>query len=122
MRRSRTRQDWLTALICGLVLYATGTACTKKEESAPVAPASAGPAATATPPPAANAIKGTVKLNGAAPEMKMLKREADPYCGKVQMKDEEVIVSPGGGLKNVFVRLTKGVTGSYPVPSTPAGI
>jgi len=31
-------------------------------------------------------------------------------------------VSPGGGLKNVFVRLTKGVTGSYPVPSTPAGI
>jgi len=122
MRRSRTRQDWLTALICGLVLYATGTACTKKEESAPVAPASAGPAATATPPPAANAIKGTVKLNGAAPEMKMLKREADPYCGKVQMKDEEVIVSPSGGLKNVFVRLTKGVTGTYPAPSTPAAI
>jgi hypothetical protein len=76
MRRSRTQQDWLTALACGLVLYATGTACTKKEASAPSVPA---PAAATTPPPAANAIKGTVKLNGAAPEMKMLKREADPY-------------------------------------------
>ena len=121
MRRSRTRQDWLTALVCGLALYTAGTACTKKEESAPAAAAPAAPG-PATPPPAANAIKGTVKLTGAVPEMKMLKREADPYCGKVQMKDEEVIVSPGGGLKNVFVRLTKGVTGSYPVPSTPAGI
>ncbi len=127
MTRSRTRQDWLTALACGLALYATGTACTKKEESppsasAPAAPAGGAPAAPATQPPAANAIKGTVKLNGAAPEMKMLKREADPYCGKVQMKDEEVIVSPSGGIKNVLVRLTKGVTGSYPAPSTPASI
>ena len=108
-------------------LYATGTACTKKEESAPVAPAlradrgrAAGP--PATPPPGANAIKGTVKLKGAAPEMKMLKREADPYCGRVQMKDEEVVVSPSGGIKNVLVRLTKGVTGSYPAPATPATI
>jgi hypothetical protein len=122
MRRSPTRQDWPTALICGLALYATGTACTKKQESAPAAPSPGAAAAPATPPPAANAIKGTVKLNGAAPEMKMLKREADPYCGKVQMKDEEVIVSPGGGLKNVLVRLTKGVTGTYPIPSTPASI
>ena len=127
MRRSRTRQDWLTALGCGLVLYATGTACTKKEESPSSAPAAASPApgapgAAATPPPAANAIKGTVKLTGAVPEMKMLKREADPYCGKVQMKDEEVIVSPSGGLKNVLVRITKGVTGTYAAPATPASI
>jgi len=127
MTRSRTRQDWLTALGFGLALYAAGTACTKKEESAPSAPApsapgAATPAAPGAPAPAANAIKGTVKLNGAAPEMKMLKREADPYCGRVQMKDEEAIVSPSGGIKNVLVRLTKGVTGSYPAPSTPAGI
>ena len=126
MRRSRTSQDWLTALAIGLALYATGTACTKKEQSAPLpvgSSSAAGPAAAPTAPPAAaNAIKGTVKLNGAAPEMKMLKREADPYCGRVQMKDEEVIVSPSGGLKNVLVRLTKGVTGSYPAPSTPATI
>jgi plastocyanin len=121
MTRSRTRQDWLTALGFGLAFYATGTACTKKEESAPATTAAA-PAAPSAPPTAANAIKGTVKLNGAAPEMKMLKREADPYCGRMQMKDEEVIVSPSGGIKNVLVRLTKGVTGSYPSPSTPASI
>jgi plastocyanin len=48
--------------------------------------------------------------------MKPLKREADPFCGKIPMKDEEVIVGAGGGLKNVLVRLTKGVTGSYPPP------
>lgn len=122
MTRSRTRQDWLTALVFGLALHASGTACTKKEESAPAAPSAAAPAAPSAPLPAANAIKGTVKLNGAAPEMKMLKREADPYCGKTQMKDEEVIVSPTGGIKNVLVRLTKGVTGTYPAPSTPASI
>jgi plastocyanin len=72
------------------------------------------------PPPGVAAIKGTVKLNGTAPEMKMLKREADPFCGAVPMKDEEVIVGANGGLKNVLVRLTKGVTGSYPPPAMPA--
>jgi plastocyanin len=126
MTRSRIRQDWFTALVCGLTLYATGTACTKKDESAPAtAPAAPGPGnpgPSPAPPAGVNPIKGTVKLNGAAPEMKMLKREADPYCGRVQMKDEEVIVSPSGGIKNVLVRLTKGVTGSYPAPSTPATI
>jgi plastocyanin len=127
MTRSRTRQDWLTALVFGLALYATGTACTKKEDSAPAATAPAAPGAAPSEAPTAprgavHPITGTVKLNGAAPEMKMLKREADPYCGRVQMKDEEVIVSPSGGIKNVLVRLTKGVNGSYPAPATPASI
>ncbi len=102
-------------------------ACTKKEEPAPL-PGSATPAATAgaaaaapaATPPGVAPIKGTIKLNGAAPEMKMLKREADPFCGTVAMKDEEVLVGANGGLQNVLVRLTKGVTGSYPPPATPA--
>jgi len=106
-----------------LALLAAG-ACTKKEEPAPPPPPSASAPAAGTPaaaPPAAvNVIKGSVKLSGAVPEMKMLKREADPFCGRIQMKDEEVIVGAGGGLKNALVRLTKGVTGSYPAPATPA--
>jgi len=127
MKRSRARQDWITALVCGLGLHVVfGSACTKKDESSPAtlpaAPAATAPALPGAPAPGVNVIKGTVKLNGTAPEMKMLKREADPFCGKVAMKDEEVIVSPAGGIKNVLVRLTRGVTGSYPAPTTPANI
>jgi plastocyanin len=36
------------------------------------------------------------------------------------MKDEEVVVGTGGTLKNVIVRITKGVTGRYDPPPTPA--
>ncbi|HET6147310.1 MAG TPA: carboxypeptidase regulatory-like domain-containing protein [Polyangia bacterium] len=116
------------ALGVALVALLSHAACTKKEEPVPVppppgapAPGTSGTAAAAGDVKAGvNSIKGTVKLNGTAPEMKVLKREADPFCGRVAMKDEEVIVGPGGGLKNVLVRLTKGVTGSYPPPSTPA--
>src|SRR6266849_718456 len=115
MKRSRSRKDWALALVLGLAVGA----CTKKEEPAPAA---VPPSAATAPAAGVNVIKGTVKLTGTAPEMKMLKRDADPFCGRVQMKDEEVVVSPAGGLKNVLVRLTKGVTGSYPAPATPAQI
>jgi plastocyanin len=121
MKRSPAQGFWFAALALGL---STGAACTKKDEpAAPPSPASSAPAAPAAPTaPAAgvNAIKGSVKLTGTPPEMAMLKREADPFCGRVPMKDEEVVVGAGGGLKNVLVRLTKGVIGTYPAPSTPA--
>jgi plastocyanin len=130
MKRSRPQQVWSTALILGLL---AGAACTKKDETKrdetrkddPKGEPASGPGApvgAAAPAAGVSTIQGTVKLTGTAPEMKMLKREADPFCGRVQMKDEEVIVAAGGGLKNVLVRLVKGVTGSYPAPSTPASI
>ena len=131
MKRSQSRRvltaHWLTTLALGLGVALVLGACTKKEEPPPAAapaPAAspAAAAAPAAPPAGVNPIKGTVKLTGTPPEMKMLKRESDPFCGRLQMKDEEVVVSPSGGLKNVLVRLTKGVTGSYPAPSTPASI
>src|SRR6185369_11972191 len=99
------------------------SACTKKEEAAPApppppaaAPAAPGAAAPAAAPAATGTatIKGMVKLAGAPPEMKMLSRDADPFCGRKKMKEEDVLVGPGGGLENVLVRITKGVTGSYP--------
>jgi len=50
----------------------------------------------------------------------MLKRQADPFCARTPMKDEEVTVGPGGGLKNVLVRITQGISGNYEPPMTNA--
>jgi plastocyanin len=102
------------------------TACQKKSstEATPAAPAAPAPAAA----PAAQGatgpgtIAGTVKLVGTPPEMQMTKRQADPYCAKTPVKEEEVVVGPGGVLKNVIVRVTKGVTGHYDPPATSATV
>src|SRR5262245_48201791 len=116
----------------------TAAGCPKSEPPAPppAAPAPPPAAAPATPPPAAHAdgaaaaapaapmkagtatVKGTVTLTGKAPEMKMLSRGGDPFCAKTPMRDEEVMVGPGGGLKNVFVRISKGISGNYEPPMT----
>ena len=126
MKRSRAQGFRFATLAASLALGMGVAGCTKKEEAAPPAPAASGSTAPVAQPsaPAAGVgtIKGSVKLTGTPPEMKMLKREADPFCGRVQMKDEEVVVGAGGALKNVLVRLTKGVTGDYPAPETPAMI
>jgi plastocyanin len=50
------------------------------------------------------------------------RRDADPFCAKTPMKDEEVVVGPGGGLANVVVRVTDGATGHYDPPATPAAL
>lgn len=116
-------------ILLGAGLLAPGLACQKsRPEAPPEAPPAMGAAPTGTAPsgaPAAAAgatgpgvVSGSVKLTGTPPEMPMTKRQADPFCAKTPMKEEEVIVGPGGGLKNVVVRVTKGATGSYPTPST----
>ena len=113
------------------VLFATWgllAGCQKSEPpaptpAAPAAPAAPGSSAAAAPAAGATgagAITGTVKLGGPAPEMALTKRQADPFCARTPMKDEEVVVGSGGALKNVVVRLTKGVTGRYEPPATPA--
>jgi hypothetical protein len=102
------------------------TACQKKSstETAPASPAAPAPAAA----PAAQGatgpgtIAGTVKLVGTPPEMQLTKRQADPYCAKTPVKEEEVVAGPGGVLKNVIVRVTKGVTGRYDPPATSATV
>jgi plastocyanin len=64
-------------------------------------------------------IKGTVVLKGKAPEAKDINMSADPYCAKQPgAKDEEIAVGPGGKLKNVVVRIAKGLSGSFPTPAT----
>jgi plastocyanin len=69
-------------------------------------------------PSGSGSIKGSVTLTGTPPEMPLTKRDADPFCAKTPMKDEEVVVGKNGGLKNVIVRLTKGVSGNYEPPTT----
>jgi plastocyanin len=72
---------------------------------------------------AAGSVKGTVKLVGKAPEPATVNMKADPFCAKQPAsKDEEVVVGPGGALKNVVVRVAKGVASPPPPPTTPAVI
>jgi plastocyanin len=106
-----------------------GTACQKETApppaAAPVTPGATTatvPAAAAAPPAGHAVIEGTVTLTGAPPVMASTKRDADPFCAKTPMKDEEVVVGPGGGLANVVVRVTDGATGHYDPPATAASL
>jgi hypothetical protein len=103
------------------------TACPKQTPSepapaAPAAPSPAAPAAAARGATGSGSIAGAVKLAGTPPEMPMTKRQADPYCAKTPVKEEEVVVGAGGGLKNVIVRVTKGLTGRYDPPAATATV
>jgi plastocyanin len=70
---------------------------------------------------AGGAVTGSVKLNGKPPEAAPINMKADPFCAKQPSgKDEEVVVGKGGELKNVVVRIAKGVSNPPPAPSTPA--
>jgi plastocyanin len=72
---------------------------------------------------AAGEIKGSVKLVGKAPEPAALNMKADPFCAQQPAaKDEEVVVGKGGALKNVVVRIAKGVANPPAPPATPAVI
>ena len=114
------------------VLFAAilGLASCQKQSSEPApaaapanapgaAPVAAGQAPGAT---GSGSIAGTVKLTGTPPVMELTKRQADPFCAKTPMKEEDVVVGAGGGLKNVIVRITKGVTGAYPAPAGSATV
>ena len=68
-------------------------------------------------------ITGTVKLDGAAPHMKGIDMSKDPYCVKQHesnpAKLENVVVGSGGGLENVVLYISEGLsaTESSAVPS-----
>jgi len=104
-----------------LILAACQKQASAPEPSAaPASPSAAAPAATGRGATGSATISGTVKLIGTPPEMAMTKRQADPYCAKTPTKEEEVIVGAGGGLKNVVVRISKGLSGRYEPPVAPA--
>ena len=61
-------------------------------------------------------ITGTVKLNGTAPHMRGIDMSKDPYCSKAHegnpAKMENVVAGSGGGLENVVLYLSEGLSGN----------
>ena len=95
----------------------------QSQSATPPAPAAAAPAAPQVVPAAAGSgLKAVVKFTGAAPVMGKLKREADPFCAKTPMTDQEVLVNPNGTLKNVVVRVIKGAAPQATPPANPVSV
>jgi Carboxypeptidase regulatory-like domain len=67
-------------------------------------------------------ITGTVKLDGAAPHMKGIDMAKDPYCSKAHASDpahlETYVVGADGGMANVVVYISEGLTGSAAAESS----
>ena len=61
-------------------------------------------------------ITGTVKLDGVAPHMKGIDMSKDPYCSKAHESSpahlETVVAGASGGLENVVLYISDGLTGS----------
>ena len=66
-------------------------------------------------------VSGTVSFGGPAPDLPIINIRNDKDCrdfhAKNPIRDESVLVSKDGGLKNVFINIRRGVPdGEYPVP------
>jgi hypothetical protein len=61
-------------------------------------------------------IAGSVKLDGPAPHMRAIDMGKDPYCSKAHATDpgkmETYVVGTGGGLENVVLYISEGLTGA----------
>lgn len=61
-------------------------------------------------------ITGSVKLTGTAPHMRGIDMSKDPYCVKQHenspVKMENVVVGSSGGLQNVVLYISQGLTGN----------
>jgi len=61
-------------------------------------------------------ITGTVKLDGTAPHMKGIEMSKDPVCDKAHANNpahsENVVVGKGGGLENVVLYISEGLSAS----------
>ena len=101
----KTHQVALVAVLLLATMFATQEC--QSQTAAPAAPAGT-PAPAAAPAAAATGVKATVKFSGAGPVMPKLKREADPFCGKTPMNDQEVVINANGTLKNTVVRVSQG--------------
>jgi hypothetical protein len=67
-------------------------------------------------------ITGKVAYRGDAPNLSPLKLAADPYCDSMhsgKVVTEDLLVNADGTLRNVFVYVKTGITGSYPPPTMP---
>jgi plastocyanin len=72
---------------------------------------------------AGSSVKGAVKFEGTAPKGTRIDMSADPLCAKAHttpITTEEVVVGPSGGLENVVVYVSEGLTThDFPPPQQP---
>jgi len=61
-------------------------------------------------------ITGTIKLTGTPPHMKPIDMSKEPYCAKLHASDpvkmENVVLGANGGLQNVVLYISEGLTGN----------
>src|SRR5579862_7123231 len=69
-------------------------------------------------------VKGTVKFEGTPPKPSRIDMSQDPLCAKAHptpATTEDVVVGPGGGLANVVVYVSDGLTShNFQPPQQPA--
>ena len=77
-------------------------------------------------PPSEAGITGTIKLDGTAPHQKPIDMSKEPYCQNLHKANpvtmETVVVGSDGGLKNVVVYISEGLSGAAAnevAPQTP---
>ena len=125
VNKNRSVLCWLAAGAAALLLAGCGGG-SKPESETPSAPAANAPAGKMVDAATAGEVTGTVKLDGAAPKMKMINMAAEPACGKARTSpamSEEVVTGDAGALANVVVYVKSGLEGySFPAPSGPVKI
>jgi plastocyanin len=112
----------LTGLLFAGALAACGgggDAGTGGEAATPAAGAAA-PAVVAN----AGTITGVVNFAGTAPANEKIDMSEEPTCAAKHPTGptKETVIANNGKLKNVFVYIKEGLTGTYPAPSTPVEI
>src|SRR5438105_5692563 len=67
-------------------------------------------------PPSGGSITGSIKLEGTAPHQRPIDMSKEPACAAVHKANpvttENVVAGSGGGLKNVVVYISEGLSGS----------
>jgi plastocyanin len=83
-------------------------------QAAPTADGPAAPTGTAS-------VTGTIKFDGKAPKLRVLKMDADPGCAKKHsgpVQSEALVLGEGNTMANIFVSVKSGLPGgSYPTPA-----
>jgi Carboxypeptidase regulatory-like domain len=111
----------IVTLAAPLALLACGGGDKQDAPAAPASTVAAAPAATTGGGAAKGSasIVGKISFAGTAPEAEKIKVSADPYCQK-EHKDgleRKVVDVKDGGVKDVFVYVKSGITGTYPPPT-----
>ncbi|MGA9039700.1 MAG: carboxypeptidase regulatory-like domain-containing protein [Terriglobales bacterium] len=77
-------------------------------------------------PPSGAGVSGTIKLDGMAPHQKPIDMSKEPSCAAIHkdkpITTEGVVAGAGGGLANVVVYVSQGLSGNEAPSSAPASI